>query len=66
MGKKYCNKCGRELDVWDLQEDFTISIPEIGYGSLHDGCSLELRLCCRCMDKLIDKCKISPVTDLYA
>ncbi len=64
MNKMICNLCGKELDFWDVQENFVIASPEIGYGSGHDGCSLELHLCCGCMDSLIDSCRISPVKDL--
>jgi len=64
MAKKLiCNKCGKEFDVYDTQEDFSIHRSNIGYGSKHDGCDLELDLCCNCMDEIIDSCKISPVTD---
>ena len=63
MRKVYCNMCGKEMGFWDIQEDFKIRT-EIGYGSKHDGESLELDLCCDCMDKLIEQCKISPVHDI--
>ena len=55
-----CNKCGKEFDIWDLQEDFTI-YRHLGYGTKYDGAKLELDLCCDCMEKLIDKCVISPI-----
>jgi len=61
--KKYCNKCGKEFDVYDSQEDFSIYSLLIGYGSKYDGSSLELDLCCECMDELIDSCKISPIKE---
>lgn len=60
VSKKTCNMCGKEFDMWDEQEDFSI-YREIGYGSKYDMESLELDLCCECMDKIIDSCKISPV-----
>ena len=62
MKKCYCNLCGKEMDFWDVQEEFSIHNFNIGYGSKHDGDALELDLCCDCMDDLIDRCKISPIT----
>lgn len=58
--KVYCNRCGREFDVWDVQHDFSIQ-RRIGFGSKYDGDFLNLDLCCDCMDKLIDECEIPPV-----
>ena len=62
MRKAYCNMCGKEFDWMDMQENFSI-YRHIGYGSKHDEEYLELDLCCYCMDKIIDSCKISPVSD---
>ena len=62
MKKCYCNLCGKEMDFWDVQEEFSIQSFNIGYSSKHDGDSLELDLCCDCMDELIDRCKINPIT----
>lgn len=60
----YCNKCGKKLDFWDVQEDFSMQ-RNLGYGSKYDGCDLNFDLCCGCMDEFIDemieKCAISPV-----
>ena len=64
MKKTFCNMCGREFNLFDEQERFGIHSPYIGYGSKYDECSLELDLCCDCMDKIIDACEISPVTDI--
>lgn len=58
----YCNKCGKKMDMWDIQENFSIQ-RNLGYGSKYDGDDLDLDLCCDCMDKLIESCMISPVTD---
>ena len=58
----YCNKCGKKLDMWDIQEDFSMQ-RNLGYGSKYDGDNLDLDLCCDCMDELIDSCVISPVTE---
>ena len=60
---KICNRCGRELDFWDVQEDFTID-RHIGYGSVHDGDIVNLHLCCDCFDKIVDECKVSPVEEV--
>ena len=64
MKKCYCNLCGKEMNFWDIQEEFSIKSSSIGYGSKHDGDALELDLCCDCMDELIDRCKINPITSL--
>lgn len=56
----YCNKCGKKMDVWDIQAGFSIH-QNIGYGSRYDGDNLNLNLCCDCMDKLIEECAIRPV-----
>lgn len=65
--QKFCNLCGKEFDIFDNQESFGIHTGKIGYGSKHDGDSIELDLCCDCFDKLIDdlipKCKINPLTE---
>lgn len=61
--KTFCNMCGKQFDLFDEQEEFSIT-RTIGYGSRYDMCSLRLDLCCKCMDKLIGQCVISPVTEL--
>lgn len=58
----YCNKCGKELDFWDIQEGYTIDT-FLGYGSKHDTHHLNLHLCCDCMDELIDSCVLCPLDD---
>lgn len=58
--KQICNKCGRELDMWDRQEDFTIK-KHLGYGTIYDGDRLELKLCCKCLEELVEECKVSPI-----
>ena len=35
MKKCYCNLCGKEMDFWDVQEEFSIQSYYIGYGSKH-------------------------------
>ena len=55
-----CNVCGRVLDECESRDDYSIT-RVIGYGSKYDGLSLDLRLCCDCLDKLIDSCKVMPI-----
>lgn len=57
-----CNKCGKKFDVWDTQENFAMK-SNLGYGTKYDGEKLDLKLCCNCMETLIDECVISPITD---
>ena len=57
-----CNKCGIVLDRWDVENDFTIH-KKIGYGSIHDGDTVELHLCSWCMDNLINDCLRDPITE---
>ena len=59
-GPRVCSQCGKRLDFFDLQEDFTIH-KKIGYGSIHDGEEEDLHLCCDCFDRLLASCKVSPV-----
>ena len=51
------------MDFWDIQEDYSIHTT-IGYGSKYDEERVELDFCCECMDKLIDKCVISPLVSM--
>lgn len=60
---KVCNRCGKELDFWDIQEDFTLH-SRIGYGSIYDGDGVHLQLCCDCFDKLVEDCKVNPITEV--
>lgn len=60
---KYCNRCGRPLDFWDLQEELIIHSDYLGYGTKHDGDSVHLQLCCNCFDELVDSCAINPITE---
>lgn len=54
-----CNFCGKEMDEFDELSDFTIA-KKIGYGSVHDGETVDLRLCCACFDRVTHACVISP------
>lgn len=58
-----CNKCGKEFDLWDEQEAYSIYKEQLGYGTKYDGDELHLDLCCDCMERLIDECVITPVLD---
>ena len=53
MNKLICSMCGKELDEFDLQEDFYFK-HYIGYGSKYDLDIFEARLCCDCFDKILD------------
>lgn len=55
-----CNGCGRELDFWDLQQNFTIH-KRVEYGSIYDESVVDLRLCCDCFDILAQACAVSPI-----
>ena len=58
-----CNKCGNELDQFDIAGDYSIH-KRMCYGSVHDGDALGLQLCSKCMDELIASCVIPPITEL--
>lgn len=55
-----CNVCGKELDLWDKQEDFTIH-KNLGYGTKYDGDILKLKICCECMNHIVETCAQSPI-----
>jgi hypothetical protein len=55
-----CNQCGKELDEYDLQQNFRIRT-QIGYGSKLDGLAVDMRLCSECFDVLVESCSINPV-----
>lgn len=57
-----CNKCGKDFDMWDEQEDFSIH-RHCGYGSKYDGSIINLDLCCDCFDEFISSCAISPIVE---
>ena len=59
QGSNVCNLCGKELDFWDVQEDFTLH-RHVGYGSE----VIKLRLCCECFDHIVDECKVSPIEEV--
>lgn len=57
-----CNMCGKNLNTWDVLENFSINA-NLGYGTKYDGNTLELHLCCSCMEKLIEECVIFPIKE---
>lgn len=59
---KFCSRCGKELDFFDIQQEFCIH-KKVGYGSVYDGCTVNYRLCCDCFDELIGQCKFSPIEE---
>lgn len=58
--ERKCNICGKDMDFWDRQQRFDMEV-DVGYGSVHDGESVELHICCDCFDKLLARCVVSPV-----
>lgn len=58
--RKKCNCCGHILDCWDRNCKFELRTLA-GYGSVYDGSTIRLRLCCDCFDKLVGHCKVSPI-----
>jgi hypothetical protein len=63
-GKTICNVCGQPFTDLDEQEHIGLHT-KIGYGSRHDGDTIDLDICCSCFDSLIDKlasrCMINPI-----
>lgn len=59
-GVKKCNLCGKQFDLWDIQEDFCIH-KRLGFGTKYDGDVLHMYICCDCMDAIIDRCELSPI-----
>lgn len=47
------------MDEFDIMSDFAIS-KKIGYGSIHDGEEVDLKLCCACFDRVTHACVIDP------
>lgn len=58
----YCNICGKKFDIYDESSEAFINT-EMGYGSKYDGEQVDFDICNKCMDELIDKCKISPIVE---
>ena len=64
LSECYCNMCGKQLDEWDIQEDYSADY-RVGYGSKYDKCRIQIQLCCECFDKVMDwlrpQCRIEPI-----
>ena len=60
--KLRCTMCDKPFDSCDEQEDFSF-LRYIGYGSKYDRNRLEIRLCCACFDRVMDK--ILPMFPVY-
>lgn len=58
--KRVCNICGKELNLFDEQENFSHE-GVVKYGSVFDGDEISLNICCSCMDKIIMSCKVTPL-----
>ena len=58
-----CNLCGKEFNIWDYEENFQIHTL-LGYGTAYDGDELHLRLCCDCMNEIIEDCYFSPIREI--
>ena len=58
--KTVCNCCGKELDIFDLQQNFVIH-KRVQYGSVYDGCDVDYHLCCDCFDRAVEACRVSPI-----
>ena len=61
---RVCNCCGKDMDFFDIQEDFTIS-RNVGYGSKYDTMIIDLRICGDCFDKIVDSCSVTPVIGVW-
>lgn len=57
-----CNKCNNEFDLYDIHNGIKIR-KRMGYGSLYDEDTVELNLCTKCFDKLINDCINSPIVN---
>lgn len=51
--KQKCTMCGKKFEIHDEYANLYFE-KQIGYGSIHDGETLELNLYCGCFDRLID------------
>lgn len=56
MKEYFCNKCGKKMDIFDLQTGVRMH-DVLGYGSKYDGSTVNLDLCSQCTDELIDYIK---------
>lgn len=61
----FCNVCGCMFDEWDEQAGLSIH-KRLTYGSKYDDSMLSLKICCKCADKIIDRCVITPVSGVWS
>lgn len=66
MTKHVCNVCGRDFDHLDERQGANFT-HLVGYGSKYDGATVELDVCCECLDNILDMlvsgCKINPIRE---
>ena len=51
--KQKCTVCGKKFELHDMFAALCFE-KQIGYGSVHDGETFNLNLCCECFDKFAD------------
>jgi len=61
---KICNMCGKEFDMCDYIGEYGFK-RYVNFGSKYDGDYISIDLCCGCMDKFIESCKINPVFETF-
>ena len=49
MKIKRCTMCGKKFEQHDMFADLCFE-KQIGYGSIHDGETFKINLCCECFD----------------
>ena len=58
---RICNYCGKEID--DFSGSLSIKDVRMPYLSRFDMDALNLTLCPDCLDRIVDDCRISPITE---
>lgn len=62
--RKRCTMCGRKFELHDKFADLCFE-KQIGYGSIHDGETLKLNLCCECFDVLTNVLNIVSKKEIF-
>lgn len=57
-----CNMCGSGFETTDMTGGLSL-YTRLGYGTKYDGDDLELDLCCKCTETLIENCRVSPIKE---
>lgn len=57
-----CNICGKVLTKCEEKNHVKIN-QVMGYGSQFDGDRVDMDICNKCFDKLIERCKIDPIQE---